>query len=244
MQFRAFNLKTDLLNILDGLGYKNLTKVQELVIPKALKGENIVAKSETGSGKTHSFIVPIINNLEDNNNIQAIIVDPTKELAQQTYDFIVQILSKEPFNKFKVKLFSAGKDLTKDLKSFENSANIIVATPGRLSYLLNNAKIDLSSLKTIVLDEADMLIDKTFIDTINDIFKIVDKNKIQIEVFSATISNNVNDFLRKYISPDYLLTVNEENKSAKNVKHYFVNISRLLNLSRWWMTKCLMFLFS
>ena len=223
MQFRAFNLKTDLLNILDGLGYKNLTKVQELVIPKALKGENIVAKSETGSGKTHSFIVPIINNLEDNNNIQAIIVDPTKELAQQTYDFIVQILSKEPFNKFKVKLFSAGKDLTKDLKSFENSANIIVATPGRLSYLLNNAKIDLSSLKTIVLDEADMLIDKTFIDTINDIFKIVDKNKIQIEVFSATISNNVNDFLRKYISPDYLLTVNEENKSAKNVKHYFVN---------------------
>ncbi len=221
MQFKSFNLKPEIINVLSDLGYVNLTKIQELVIPKALKGENIIAKSETGSGKTHAFIVPIINNIVSDNNLQAIIISPTKELAQQTYSFIVQIVEK--LENITVKLFSSGEDTTKDSKSFYNGANIIVATPGRLSYLLNNVQIDLSNLKTIVLDEADMLIDRTFIDEIDKIFSIVDKNKIQIEVFSATISNNVNDFLRKYISPDYLLTVDDENKASKNVKHFFIN---------------------
>ena len=221
MQFKSFNLKPEIINVLSDLGYVNLTKIQELVIPKALKGENIIAKSETGSGKTHAFIVPIINNIVSDNNLQAIIISPTKELAQQTYSFIVQIVEK--LENITVKLFSSGEDITKDSKSFYNGANIIVATPGRLSYLLNNVQIDLSNLKTIVLDEADMLIDRTFIDEIDKIFSIVDKNKIQIEVFSATISNNVNDFLRKYISPDYLLTVDDENKASKSVKHFFIN---------------------
>lgn len=221
MQFKSFNLKPEIINVLSDLGYVNLTKIQELVIPKALKGENIIAKSETGSGKTHAFIVPIINNIVSDNNLQAIIISPTKELAQQTYSFIIQIVEK--LENITVKLFSSGEDTTKDSKSFYNGANIIVATPGRLSYLLNNVQIDLSNLKTIVLDEADMLIDRTFIDEIDKIFNIVDKNKIQIEVFSATISNNVNDFLRKYISPDYLLTVDDENKASKNVKHFFIN---------------------
>ena len=221
MQFKSFNLKPEIINVLSDLGYVNLTKIQELVIPKALKGENIIAKSETGSGKTHAFIVPIINNIVSDNNLQAIIISPTKELAQQTYSFIIQIVEK--LENITVKLFSSGEDTTKDSKSFYNGANIIVATPGRLSYLLNNVQIDLSNLKTIVLDEADMLIDRTFIDEIDKIFSIVDKNKIQIEVFSATISNNVNDFLRKYISPDYLLTVDDENKASKSVKHFFIN---------------------
>ncbi len=221
MQFKSFNLKPEIINVLSDLGYVNLTKIQELVIPKALKSENIIAKSETGSGKTHSFIVPIINNIVPSNNLQAIIISPTKELAQQTYSFIVQIVEK--LGNVTVKLFSSGEDTTKDSKSFYNGANIIVATPGRLSYLLNNVQIDLTNLKTIVLDEADMLIDRTFIDEIDKIFTIVDKNTIQIEVFSATISNNVNDFLRKYISPDYLLTVDDENKASKNVKHFFIN---------------------
>lgn len=223
MRFSKFNLKKELVDVLSDLGYVNLTKVQEVVIPKALKGENIIAKSETGSGKTHSFIVPIINNVDVSRGFQAIIVDPTKELAKQTYDFLMQIVNHKPFNDIKVRLYTSGEDTTKDLKSFERGCHIIVSTPGRLSFLVNNADIDFSSLKTIVLDEADMLIDHSFIDEMDKIFNKVEKNNIQIEVFSATISNNVNDFLRKYISPDYLLTVTEENKTAKNVNHYFIN---------------------
>ena len=223
MQFKSYNLNKDLIRILEEKGYKDLTKIQELVIPKALKGENIIAKSETGSGKTHSFIVPIINNVVIDGTLQAIILAPTKELARQTFDFINEIINEEPFNKIKCKLFTSGEDQTKDLKSFLNGAEIIVATPGKLNFLLNAATTDLSTLKTLVLDEADMLIDKTFIDDIDKIFEKVNKSIIQVEVFSATISKSVNDFLRKFISPDYTLTVDEKNKSNKNVSHYFIN---------------------
>lgn len=223
MQFKSFNIKTELISVLEKLGYTNLTKIQEIVIPKALKGENIIAKSETGSGKTHSFLVPIINNVIPESKIQAIIVSPTKELAKQTYDFAMQILNNDNFNSIKCKLFSGGEDNLKDIKSFSNGADIVIATPGKLNSLLNLKDLDLSSLKTIVLDEADMLIDRTFIDDIDKFFSKIDKSNVQIEVFSATISTNVNDFLRKYISPDYLLTASEESKASKTVTHYFIN---------------------
>ena len=223
MQFKSFNLNKELLNILESLGYKDLTKIQEIVIPKALKHENIIAKSETGSGKTHAFLVPIVNNIVANGKIQAIIISPTKELAKQTYDFATKILNNDYYKNVKCKLFSGGEDNLKDLRSFANGADIIIATPGKLNSLLDNADLDLSSLKTIVLDEADMLIDRTFINDIDRIFAKIDKNNVQIEVFSATISNNVNDFLRKYISPDYVLTASEDNKASKTVTHYFIN---------------------
>ena len=223
MYFKSFNLKPELIEVLQKLGYEHLTKVQEIVIPKALKGENIIAKSETGSGKTHSFLVPIINNIEVSGKIQAIIVSPTKELAKQTYDFAMQILNCDFYQKVKCKLFSGGEDSQKDVKSFASGADIIIATPGKLNFLLGLESLDLSCLKTIVLDEADMLIDSSFIQDIDKIFSKIDKRNIQIEVFSATISNNVKDFLRKYISPDYLLTATEDNKAAKSVTHFFIN---------------------
>ena len=223
MYFKSFNLKPELIEVLQKLGYEHLTKVQEIVIPKALKGENIIAKSETGSGKTHSFLVPIINNIEASGKIQAIIVSPTKELAKQTYDFAMQILNCDFYQKVKCKLFSGGEDSQKDVKSFASGADIIIATPGKLNFLLGLESLDLSCLKTIVLDEADMLIDSSFIQDIDKIFSKIDKSNIQIEVFSATISNNVKDFLRKYISPDYLLTATEDNKAAKSVTHFFIN---------------------
>lgn len=223
MLFKSFNLKTELIDILEKLGYTNLTKIQEIVIPKSLKGENIIAKSETGSGKTHAFLVPIINNIVASGKIQAIIVSPTKELAKQTYDFAMQILTNDYYSGVKCKLFSGGEDSLKDIRSFYNGADIIVATPGKLNFLLSKNDLDLSALRTIVLDEADMLIDRTFIEDIDKIFSKISKDKVQIEVFSATISNNVNDFLRKYISPDYLLTASEDNKASKTVTHYFIN---------------------
>ena len=110
MQFKSFNIKTELISVLEKLGYTNLTKIQEIVIPKALKGENIIAKSETGSGKTHSFLVPIINNVIPESKIQAIIVSPTKELAKQTYDFAMQILNNNYFN-FKISVLVGCKEV-------------------------------------------------------------------------------------------------------------------------------------
>lgn len=221
MNFKSFALKKELINALDNLGYIDATSIQEKVIPKALKGENIIAQSSTGSGKTHAFLIPIINNIDlKSNNLEAIIVSPTRELCIQIYNFACE------FNKYfpnlKVKLFISGKDQDEALKSLNNGAHIIISTPGKLNYLLNNTSLKLDNLKTIILDEADMLIDKTFIDSIDSLLTKV--NVIQIEVFSATISKNVKTFLIKYISPDFTIENDIKSPSSKTITHYGINI--------------------
>ena len=219
MNFKSFNLKEDLIVALNKLGYLEATPVQEVVIPKALKYENIIAQSATGSGKTHSFLIPILNNLEFNNKIQAIVITPTRELARQTYEFIAEF--KQFYPELNFKLFTSGIDTSKTEKLLQNSCEIIVATPGRLKYLLNSVDVDLSNIKTIVLDEADMLMDEGFFEDIDAIINRA--HEPQIEVFSATISKKVEQFLKKYISPDYILTLSSDNSTSETVKHYFIN---------------------
>lgn len=220
MKFSSYALKNELINALYDLGYIDATKVQDLVIPKALRGESLIVQSETGSGKTHSFIIPILNNLVFNHKLQAIIISPTRELAKQTYTFFNSF--KKYFNKLNVKEFLSGVDTTKNETSLLNGCEVIISTPGRLKYLLENTKIDYSFLKTIVLDEADMLFDKSFVNQIDDIIKRVRK-KLQIEVFSATISKEIQNFAKKYISPNYVLLINKESFTSNNVTHYFIN---------------------
>mgnify|MGYP000886264288 CR=1 FL=1 len=218
MKFSAFNLKKDVVNCLNQLNYITPTSVQEVVIPKALKGESVVVQSETGTGKTHSFLIPIINNVEYNGKIQALVISPTRELARQTYIFAKQFCKHLP--KLKVKMFVSGEDSKKDLNSFKNEAEIIIATPGKLNYLIENSDIDLTNIKTLVLDEADMLMEDSFL---SDIDKIIKKLvKPQIEVFSATINKKVEFFLKKYISADYVLTISK-GRTSKTVNHYFIN---------------------
>jgi ATP-dependent RNA helicase CshB len=219
MKFTSFNLKPEIIKALNSQGYYDATPVQDVVIPKALKNENIIVQSETGSGKTHAFIVPIINNLIFNEKIQAIIISPTRELARQTYDFIVDF--KKYLNALNCKLFISGEDQSRDIASIKNGCQIIVATPGRLNFLKKYLNKNNSEIKTIILDEADMLMDQDFMDDIDGI--IAQTNHPQIEVYSATIDQKVEVFLKKYISPDYVLTLNEKNSTSSTVKHYLLN---------------------
>ena len=117
MKFSALNIENELVNILEQLGYVEPTPIQQIVIPKGLKGENLVAKSETGSGKTHSFLIPIINNIEENGSLQAIILVPSRELARQTYKFANEIVKLYKSKNIKLKLFVSGEDSNKSLVS-------------------------------------------------------------------------------------------------------------------------------
>lgn len=223
MEFKNFNLDDKLIEVLNKNGYITPTRIQEIVIPKALKNENIIVKSPTGSGKTHSFLIPIFNNLEINKKVQAIIVSPTRELAKQIYDFAISL------NEYKnptIKLFTGGLETKRNVKSASNSCEILIATPGRLSFLIKNALIELNDVKTIVLDEADMLFDSGFLTTIEEIFNNL-TNKVQIEVFSATINKNVELFLKKYIESDEIVILDEDEITSKTVRHHFVNTKHI-----------------
>lgn len=222
MKFSAFNIENELISILEELGYVEPTPIQQIVIPKGLKGENLVAKSETGSGKTHSFLIPIINNIVEGDELQAIILVPSRELARQTYKFANDIVKKYQGKNIKLKLFVSGEDSNKSLASFKNGCNLLIATPGKLKSLIESTEFDLSILKTLVLDEADMLLDNGFFPIVDSILSKCNKEP-QIEVFSATIPEGLSTFLKKYISPDYVVDSSKEELTSRTVKHYFVN---------------------
>lgn len=220
MKFKAFNLDQKLLNSLCELGYTDCTAVQEKVIPLALKRKNLFVQSETGSGKTHSFLIPLIARLNlSNPNLQAVIIAPTRELAKQTYDFLVA------FNKFypslKVKLLIGGKDRSKDASIMNNAPHVLIGTPGRLGdILIKESLTKLSTIHTIILDEADMVMELGYFDDVHAILNSA--LNAQVMVFSATYPARLETDLRKYIEADKIIKIGES-KTSENVTHFAID---------------------
>lgn len=222
MKFESFNLKPDIIKALHALNYEEATSIQDIAIPKILKKENVIVKSETGSGKTHSFLIPILNNLTFDRGIEALIIVPTNELAIQTYEFFKEF--KDYFPSLAIKLIINGVGLKKGEQQLKTNSQIIIATPTRLSYLLEDKSINLENCKTLVLDEADMLAETGFF---GDIEKVYNKlNNPQIVVLSATISQSVRDFLKKNL-PNDLIIEDEKNSLKNKITHYFINTKHI-----------------
>lgn len=220
-KFSEFNLSKNLTNFLEKIGYVNPTPIQSLVIPKVLQGESLVIQSETGSGKTHSFLVPIINSINySDKRIQAIIISPTRELAQQTYEFALAF--KELNNELNVKLISSSDETTKTIEYLSSNPQILICTCGRAKEILANKDlVTLSGVKYIVLDEADMILEDGFIEDVDEIIQIL-KNP-QILVFSATLNKNLQNILLKYISSNFFITTDNSGITSKNVKHFAID---------------------
>ena len=135
LPFASYALPSQLVTSLTKFGYLYATDVQQLVIPKALKGESLIARFETGSGKTHAFLIPIIARIIQGGGLQAIIFSPTRELANQTHAFCTQLI-KDAYPLVKVSLLTGGYDKQKDVEKLSPLPEIIVTTPGRLPELL------------------------------------------------------------------------------------------------------------
>ncbi len=223
MKFESFNLKKDIIKIINKIGFNEATDVQDIVIPKLLKYNNCIVKSKTGSGKTHSYLIPIINNLDFKKGLQAVIIAPTRELSLQIYNFIKDFKVYLP--DLNAKVFTNGIDFNKNLHDAENNnSEIIVCTPGRLKAISEKSNFSFENIKTIILDEVDMLSENDFFD---DIGEFIDKcNNINIGVFSATINKKVEIFLKKYISPDYYLDLNDE-LIPKNINNFLINTKHI-----------------
>ena len=218
MKFTAFALKKSVTNALNKLGYENCTPVQNAVIPSALRGESLVVQSETGSGKTHSFLVPILNNINISNpEVQAVIIAPTRELAKQTYDFAIQIANFIP--NLKVKLLTSGTDRMKQEKSARNSAHVFIGTPGRLAdFLITSYLAPVAKKATIVIDEADMLMEMGYFNDVNSLVSII--KEPQVMVFSATYPQKLRSSIEKYTEPEKIITIDKKISTAKTVIHY------------------------
>lgn len=221
MSFSGFSLSKKMVSALNALGYKEPSKVQSTVIPKALRGVSLLAQSETGSGKTHAYLVPIIEKTDTNlNRLQTIIVAPTRELARQTYEFARQF--QRFYQTLRVRLYTSEADVTQNEEGVSVPPQIVIGTPGRLKDLLVDKHIlTLQNVKTVVLDEADMLLDLGFFADIESILALL--KDPQTMVFSATLKQNLRDELTKFVRSDFEFE-NEKTETSSTVRHHLIDI--------------------
>ena len=224
MKFSSYNLSKDLIEVINNLGYIDLTPIQEATITKVLKGKSLICKSETGSGKTHAFLIPTLNNVDrDLNAIQVLIVTPTTILANQTYEFARAIC--EQIEGLSCKVFTSNKDKNKNLEELsygKEMPKVVIGTPGRIVDLLINNTTNISRINTIVLDEADMLLDDSYI---NDIVTLMERiNPKQRLIFTATMKNHLISDTYKFIKAEEIIDIDKKVKVNRNVKHHLVDI--------------------
>lgn len=210
---------------LEKLGYKEPSPVQTNIIPKALKGESLICQSETGSGKTHSYLIPIFEKVDPNlPRTQSIIICPSRELARQVFDFAKELC--KFFPKHKVRLFTSDTQKSDNTDGLSVAPHIVIGTPGRLKdVLIDEYPLDLHNLRSLILDEADMLLDLGYFDSIDAIYGALN-NDPQVMVFSATLNESLKEKLRRYISSEFLYE-SEVNMTAKGVKHHYVDIKHV-----------------
>lgn len=215
--FEQYKFQDFVNNAIVDLGFKNPTKIQERVFSPVLKRKNVVAKSQTGSGKSHSFLLPIFSKLNiEEQKTQAIIMAPTRELARQLYDMATHV-AKFSTEEIKIGLFIGGQDLQRDIERVANAPQIIIGTPTRILELDKSSALSIKEVESIVVDECDMMIDLGFME---DIDKIARRSaeSCQFLVFSATIPPQMSHFLKKYVKNAQYLEVDNANPGKIDYK--------------------------
>ncbi len=217
MSWNNFNLKPWITKALINNNFLNPTEVQTKVIPLIARGDNLIVSSATGTGKTHAFLIPILNKIEANKKVQAVIIVPTRELAQQIFTVTKTLIKNQAI---KAACFVGGNELPKE-KTTTDEPEIVIGTVTRLKTLYQEHWLNITTAKILVLDECDMLFELGFI---NDLDFLMQKSnqKIQCLAFSATINQELEVFLKKYFSNPKIVNLNQKSNTPK-IEHIFIN---------------------
>lgn len=222
-KFNELPIKDFIKDALSAIHFETLTPVQEEVIPKALNGQNLIVQSQTGSGKTHSFLVPVINQIDPKlQEVQAVITAPSRELAEQLYSVAIQIVGYSDKN-IRVVRYIGGTDKQRQLEKLQNNEQpqLVIGTPGRIFDLMSENALWVQSAATFVVDEADMTMDLGFLSIIDEIASRMPAD-LQIMVFSATIPQTLEVFLNKYMTAPQLIEIDQRQAIAETIDNYLI----------------------
>ena len=223
MKFTEFNFKDYIQEALKDLNFVEATEVQEKLIPVVLSGRDLVGESKTGSGKTHTFLLPIFQQLdEEADSVQAVITAPSRELATQIYQAARQLASFSE-QEIRVANYVGGTDKARQIGKLESSQpHIVVGTPGRIYDLVESGDLAIHKAHTFVVDEADMTLDMGFLETVDRIAARLPKD-LQFLVFSATIPQKLQPFLRKYLSNPVMEQIKTKTVIADTIDNWLLS---------------------
>ncbi len=221
MNYAGYELKKYVKKAIEDLHFKEFSDVQKEVFNNFFNGnKNILAKSKTGSGKTHAFLIPIFETLDEKKNeVQATIIAPTKELAMQIYKVASHIASFSG-DTINTKLYSGGTDRLKEIEKLKNNQpQIVIGTPGKIKDLaINENVLKIYTSKILVIDEVDMTFENGFQEELDEITAVCNNSRMMF--FSATISEAVLPYLKKYMTNVEFTEIKDD--SELNIKHIWI----------------------
>lgn len=229
MSFEELNLPIEIIKILNENDYKQTTIIQKKVIPLILEHKDIMAKAQTGSGKTASFVLPILKQISKTDQkgkakIKVLVLTPTRELTIQVAKTF-SLFSKYLENKPKIISVIGGESIGNQLLNIQKGCDIVVATSGRLIDILNKKQINLSNIDFFVLDEADKMLDLGFVDELDLILKAIPKKRQNL-MFSATYPNKILEIVSKISENPIQVSVDNEKETVENIEQRAIQVNK------------------
>ncbi|MBC2857332.1 DEAD/DEAH box helicase [Cetobacterium sp. 2A] len=218
-KFKEINVSDELISILNSSGIKQPTPIQTEAIPLIKNGNDLIAQAQTGTGKTLAFLLPIFENMKsDDKNIQTLIITPTRELALQITEAAQKLNTS---NKFNILSTYGGKEISGQIEKLSNNTQMVIGTPGRLLDHIRRKTIDLTKIKTLVLDEADQMLLMGFRNEIDAIIEVSNKKR-QTLCFSATIDSAVKKLAYRICKDPKIVVIESEDVTLKNIDQFLI----------------------
>ena len=227
-KFDALAISTELRRAVQDVGYEAMTPIQAKAIPLILQGKDIIGQAQTGTGKTLAFGLPLLNSIQPSNRkTQAIVLCPTRELAVQVAEELKRVLIHK--REIKVLPIYGGQAIGQQIHGLRAGAHVIIATPGRTIDHINRGTLKLDRVKTVVLDEADRMLDMGFVDDVKKILRQIPAER-QTLLFSATMSKPILDLTRKYQRDPEFVKVVQKQLTVPNVEQYYLGVKEGIKL--------------
>ena len=221
--FQDMDLSKELKKALSDMEFVEMTAIQSQSIPVMKEGNDILAQAPTGTGKTCSFGIPVVESTDPSDRcVTSLILCPTRELALQTTNELMRLTKYK--KAIKIVAVYGGQNIDRQILALKKKPQIIVATPGRLMDHMRRNTIRLDSLKTLVLDEADEMLDMGFREDLDEILKTVPEDR-QTVLFSATMSREIIAIAKKYLNDPVKITTTKSEVTVSSVKQYYVEVA-------------------
>ena len=218
-KFEHMGLKKTILRGIFAYGYEVPSQIQRKAIPMFLSGKDIIAQAQSGTGKTATFSISILQLIDESiKGVQAIIMSPTRELSEQIYTVIRGIAF---YTNIRFALILGGQSRFEQINEIRDGAQCIICTPGRFNDFLHNSCVDVSNVKHIVIDEADELLTNAFIHQVKNIVEVV-SNTAQICLFSATLPKFCYSIAEKFLVDPVKICVKKEQLTLEGIRQYYI----------------------
>ena len=221
-KFNDYKISNEILKALDALGYNKPSDVQQKVIPEILNGKDVIVKSQTGSGKTAAFGIPLCEKINwDEQKSQALVLTPTRELAIQVKE---EIMSIGRFKRIRTVAVFGKQPFSDQARELKQRTHVVVGTPGRVMDHIDRGSLDTSNIKYLIIDEADEMLNMGFIDQVREILKVLSKNRQSI-LLSATISPEILNLCNDYMNNPISIEIKAQKLITDNINHEIYRVN-------------------